>query len=370
MPYTRPLYLTNPTMKGNDVKEVQIRLNYLGYYQSGIDCEFGLGCDKAVRQFQTNNGLLSDGSCGPATFNTLFSNSAIPRTLYLTNPTMKGDDVVRVQQKLKNLGYYTSSVDGEFGLGSKSAAIQFQTVNGLDPDGYFGPASHKKLMNNPKPNNSSGFTRALYLTNPTMKGNDVKKMQQRLKDLGYYNDVVDGEFGLNSDKAVRYFQSKNNLTQDGSCGSATWNKLFSSSAIPNINNSDYITINIKGFPITAQFVPKFINIKNNSSLKNLLADTYNGSSKAAYELKEKYRERLGKPIDIDTNSLAVEILGHVYPDKVARAVSKIPLISYLADKITDHTDPINCGESPDDANRWIWDAIAPFHELICGDIVG
>lgn len=174
MPYTRPLYLTNPTMKGNDVKEVQIRLNYLGYYQSGIDCEFGLGCDKAVRQFQTNNGLLSDGSCGPATFNTLFSNSAIPRTLYLTNPTMKGDDVVRVQQKLKNLGYYTSSVDGEFGLGSKSAAIQFQTVNGLDPDGYFGPASHKKLMNNPKPNNSSGFTRALYLTNPTMKGNDVK----------------------------------------------------------------------------------------------------------------------------------------------------------------------------------------------------
>lgn len=230
MAYTRPLYLTNPTMKGDDVKEVQIRLNYLGYYQSGIDGEFGLGCDKAVRQFQTNNGLSSDGSCGPATYNTLFSNSAIPRTLSLTNPTMKGDDVVRVQQKLKSLGYYTSSVDGEFGLGSKSAAIQFQTVNGLDPDGYFGPASHKKLMTNPKPNNSSGFTRALYLTIPTMKGDDVKKMQQRLKDLKFYTDNVDGEFGYNSDKAVRSFQGRNDLEIDGSCGPLTWAKLFSSSA--------------------------------------------------------------------------------------------------------------------------------------------
>lgn len=237
MAYTRPLYLTNPTMKGDDVKEVQIRLNYLGYYQSGIDGEFGLGCDKAVRQFQTNNGLSSDGSCGPATYNALFSNSAIPRTLSLTNPTMKGDDVVRVQQKLKNLGYYTSSVDGEFGLGSKSAAIQFQTVNGLDPDGYFGPASHKKLMTNPKPNNSSGFTRALYLTNPTMKGDDVKKVQQRLKDLGYYTDAIDGEFGLNSDSSVRSFQGKNGLEVDGSCGPATWNKLFSSSAISNSSGS-------------------------------------------------------------------------------------------------------------------------------------
>lgn len=50
----------------------------------------------------------------------------------------RGADVKKMQQKLKNWGYYTGSVDGIFGAKTKSAVIYFQRKNGLTPDGIVG----------------------------------------------------------------------------------------------------------------------------------------------------------------------------------------------------------------------------------------
>lgn len=52
-------------------------------------------------------------------------------------------------------------------------------------------------------------------------GTDVKKVQTRLKQWGYYNDEVDGIYGSGTVKAVKLFQKRNNLVVDGVCGSAT-----------------------------------------------------------------------------------------------------------------------------------------------------
>lgn len=49
-----------------------------------------------------------------------------------------GDDVIALQKKLKNWGYYSGSVDGKFGAETERAVIYFQTKNGLDPDGVVG----------------------------------------------------------------------------------------------------------------------------------------------------------------------------------------------------------------------------------------
>ncbi|WP_331654420.1 peptidoglycan-binding protein [Aminipila sp.] len=49
------------------------------------------------------------------------------------------------QQKLKDLGYYTSSVDGSFGTKSKDALKAFQKDYGLDIDGKLGPKSKAAL---------------------------------------------------------------------------------------------------------------------------------------------------------------------------------------------------------------------------------
>ncbi len=57
----------------------------------------------------------------------------------------KGDTVKTAQQKLKNWGYYTGSVDGIYGPKTKSAVEYFQRKNGLKVDGIIGPNTLKAL---------------------------------------------------------------------------------------------------------------------------------------------------------------------------------------------------------------------------------
>jgi len=64
---------------------------------------------------------------------------------------------------------------------------------------------------------------------PTLRrgatGDAVREVQQRLKDWGYYEGPVDGQFGPLTEKAVRFFQSRNGLTVDGVVGPQTWAAL-------------------------------------------------------------------------------------------------------------------------------------------------
>ncbi len=53
------------------------------------------------------------------------------------------------------------------------------------------------------------------------RGTEVKKIQTRLKDWGYYNGSVDGIYGTATRKAVISFQKKHGITADGVCGPET-----------------------------------------------------------------------------------------------------------------------------------------------------
>ena len=52
----------------------------------------------------------------------------------------------KVQQALKNLGYYKGSVDGKYGAGTAAAVKEFQRVNNLTVDGKAGPATQRVLF--------------------------------------------------------------------------------------------------------------------------------------------------------------------------------------------------------------------------------
>lgn len=56
-------------------------------------------------------------------------------------------------------------------------------------------------------------------------GEQVRQIQQKLKRWGYYGGAVDGIYGSDTVKAVKAFQKKNGLTQDGVCGNATLRAL-------------------------------------------------------------------------------------------------------------------------------------------------
>lgn len=53
------------------------------------------------------------------------------------------------------------------------------------------------------------------------RGTVVSEIQRKLKAWGYYKSSVDGIYGYNTYKAVRYFQSKNGLKVDGAAGDRT-----------------------------------------------------------------------------------------------------------------------------------------------------
>lgn len=63
-------------------------------------------------------------------------------------------------------------------------------------------------------------------------GDEVKQIQTKLKNWGYYTGSVDGIYGSNTLAAVKKFQQKNGLTVDGIAGKKTLEAMgiFSSSS--------------------------------------------------------------------------------------------------------------------------------------------
>ena len=49
-------------------------------------------------------------------------------------------------------------------------------------------------------------------------GDEIRKIQQKLSDLGYYKGRVDGIYGTNTQSAVKSFQRNVGLTADGIVG--------------------------------------------------------------------------------------------------------------------------------------------------------
>ena len=244
--------------KGAEVKKLQQRLKELGYYKSTCDSEYGNVTVTAVKAFQKKNGLTADGVAGASTLKKLYSTSAIgangktekEETKVDTDDTLKqgakGAEVKKVQQRLKELGYYTYGIDSDYGYRTVAAVKAFQKKNGLTADGVCGASTLKKL-------NSSSAIPANEKTDKEeekeeikdddtlkqgAKGAEVKKVQQRLKELGYYTYGIDSDYGYRTVAAVKAFQKKNGLTADGVCGEATLKKLNSSSAIAANDKTD------------------------------------------------------------------------------------------------------------------------------------
>ena len=62
------------------------------------------------------------------------------------------------------------------------------------------------------------------------KGSEVRRLQERLTELGFEPGKADGVYGNATYLAVLLFQSRNGLDMDGAAGSATLNLLYSENA--------------------------------------------------------------------------------------------------------------------------------------------
>ena len=262
--------------KGDQVADLQQRLTAQGFYSGSISGNYDTATQNAVKKFQNTHKLTADGVAGAKTLQLLYLLTATPtpvpyiaataaplptetpltsaNVVVMRNGT-KGLEVVKLQNRLMELGYYTCAADGVYDQDEIAAVKEFQKKNGLKQDGVAGLVTQQALYSDfavgvetfdPTeapilPQNPVTQTNAVPSPTPivvpsaspvlqTLKSGDsgelVSALQTRLKELGFYTGAVDGKFGSGTVQAVKAFQKRNGLSQDGVAGPQTLQKLY------------------------------------------------------------------------------------------------------------------------------------------------
>ena len=191
-------------------------------------------------------------------------------TLRLLQMNSVGLEVKELQERLRELGYYSGEVDGQYGGGTRSAVQAFQGQHGLDADGIAGESTLNLLYSAnaqtfvPTPTPSATPETAAMLGSGS-QGDQVKKLQQRLAELGFYTGKVDGDYGKGTRQAVTVSKASTAWTPTASPGKKTLRLLYSSAAkqivvtptpeaIQVLSGNLPLLVN-KEHPIDADFVP-------------------------------------------------------------------------------------------------------------------
>jgi peptidoglycan hydrolase-like protein with peptidoglycan-binding domain len=142
---------------------------------------------------------------------------------------VQAEEVKQIQTQLKKLGYFNNEITGYYGEVTKEAVIAYQKANGFSADGVVGSATWKVLVGTNQTaqadtNSSSAFNSVLK---SGAQSDEVKKVQLKLKELGYFKGNATGLYGSITVNAVKDYQYANGLKADGIVGKGTWDKLFS-----------------------------------------------------------------------------------------------------------------------------------------------
>ena len=205
--------------EGDDVRAIQQRLFQLGYLQTEhVTGHFGDVTETALKEFQGKNRLGADGKVGRQTEDMLYDESVVA-TAY-----QKGDSdpvIGEYQLMLVKLGYLEDKYEakGKMDAETVNAIKIFQDANSLVRDGCLGPETMEQL------HDAKAVKYALRLG---MSGSEVKRVQKKLQDLKYLTSAqVTGYFGEQTELAVKDFQKRNKLSEDGAVGGKTQDKMFS-----------------------------------------------------------------------------------------------------------------------------------------------
>ena len=139
------------------------------------------------------------------------------------------------------------------------AALSMLLLSAVFPGEGSGAVAVAEEAQNPSGAETTKTTKQRLLKSG-MKGEDVRWMQERLQELGYYTLEADGVFSADTKNAVKTFQDANGLKADGIAGTKTLTRLYSSEAIPAPQPVDVLAgewpllIN-KEYPVAETFVP-------------------------------------------------------------------------------------------------------------------
>lgn len=156
----------------------------------------------------------------------------------LTYSQVLGADAVRaVQDRLRQANSYRGPTDGVWGTDSQSSLTAFQQTHGLQPTGQLNEATalllglspSDILRANAQPRLPAAVATATALppvssvpggVSPPEVGSRLtlaatRNLQSRLRQLGYYNGTIDGQWGPSSEGAITRFQQASGIPPTG-----------------------------------------------------------------------------------------------------------------------------------------------------------
>ena len=142
---------------------------------------------------------------------------------YKTMHAGERGNAVKLLQFLLTSDGFDVAADGVFGAATKNALVDFQLLNGLEPDGIAGAATYGRLLTvdeTPALSEGSG-------------GSHVTLLQRRLLSR-LYPVAVDGIFGDETKNALRLFQREHGLNDTGIADPETLAAIIASSPRPRL----------------------------------------------------------------------------------------------------------------------------------------
>ncbi|MEB3341559.1 peptidoglycan-binding protein [Okeania sp.] len=218
------------------VAAVQRKLRDLRYFTANLTSYYGPITERAVRDFQQDNGITPTGQIDPTTWSLLFVRKGTSHghrlsQKYAAKVLSLGDispEVAVIQRQLKKLGFYTGSINSIYDQNTKTAVIKFQTVHRITPTGQLGATTRDFLFND------RYHQKRVFLQRGNI-GPEIGRLQQRLQYLGYYQGQISNYFDQRTETAVIDFQNRNRITPTGIVGPTTQAFLFNSHQVAHLS---------------------------------------------------------------------------------------------------------------------------------------
>ncbi len=219
------------------IQEAQAILKELGLYSGDITGNAGAKTQAAIKAFQQQNGLTADGIVGTSTLEAMrnaYSSLQSGTAGTASAGTMTEGTIREVQTMLKELGLYNGEITGNAGNKTTEAIRTFQQWYGLSADGVAGAKTLARMREVYQQTAASAVS--TETSSGSMSADTVRMVQTMLKDMNLYTGEITGNAGEKTISAIKSFQRKYGLTEDGVAGNQTlskmqevYNSLFASS---------------------------------------------------------------------------------------------------------------------------------------------
>ena len=219
--------------RGEAVEQLQARLIELGYLSGAADGIFGAQTQSAVALFQSLNGLDVTGVADART-TARMSDADVRALRAQLSRGNEGDAVAELQRMLIQYGFLRDAADGIYGENTQSAVAAFQAhliaqgygdrlPGGIDADGVASPMTQEILF-------SDGYSTYLTALRAGDSGSEARRVERRLRDLGYLDADPDEVYDDYAAACTRAFQQAAGLDATGVADRATIDALFAADA--------------------------------------------------------------------------------------------------------------------------------------------